>query len=69
MPFVNQDGLTGLIVTPGSVEELKNAILKLKENPNLTRQLGESARQRVEREFTAQCMINQIRAVYQDIVS
>ena len=65
VPYVNQNGITGITVTPGSVEELKNAILKLKGDPTLTRLLGENARHRVEHEFTAQHMVNQIQAVYQ----
>ena len=67
VPFVNQHMKTGLIVTPGSVEELRSDIRELQENPILAKQLGEFAKQRVEQEFTAQHMVEQIKNIYRDI--
>ncbi|MCK4575090.1 glycosyltransferase family 4 protein, partial [candidate division WOR-3 bacterium] len=46
------DGVTGLLVDPESPEEIANGIIKLFENPELARKLGEQGRKRVLEEFT-----------------
>ncbi|MCD6051888.1 MAG: hypothetical protein K0Q55_3297 [Verrucomicrobia bacterium] len=46
VPWVNQHGVTGLVVKPSDVTELRNGIKQLLENPALARQMGEQGRQR-----------------------
>lgn len=64
VPFVNRNGETGLIVKPGSVEELSHTIQRFLKEPQLAYQLGEFARQRVDREFTAQIMADRVKSCY-----
>lgn len=42
---------SGLLISPRDVKELKNNLLKLIDNPELGRQLGESAREEIEKKF------------------
>lgn len=45
------DGLNGLLVNPENVDDIKEAILKLKNNPDLAVKLGEAGRERVQANF------------------
>lgn len=51
-PELVQDGETGLLVDPGDVSQLGAAIVRLLDDPDLARRLGESGRRRVEQQFT-----------------
>lgn len=46
------DGVEGIIVTPGKVDELATAILNLYQNPEKVERMGKAARQRVAENFT-----------------
>jgi len=50
--WVNQDGRTGLIVRAGDADDLASAVGQLMNDTALRAQMGDAARQRVEREFT-----------------
>lgn len=45
---------TGLLVTPGNVDELREAILRFLNHPDEARQMGKAARKRVEENFGAE---------------
>lgn len=60
VPWVNQDGVTGLVVPPRSPRALARAITRLLQDADLRRRLGEQARARIEREFTTPRMIQQV---------
>ncbi len=45
------DGLNGLLVNPENVDDIKEAVLKLKNNPDLAVKLGEAGRERVQANF------------------
>lgn len=51
IPETVVDGLTGILVTPGSVEELAEAIILLAGDPALRDRMGSAGRARVAREF------------------
>ncbi len=51
VPEVSLDGLTGITVQPGSVEQLHDAIVELVNNKTLRGQYSEAAKLRVENEF------------------
>ncbi len=66
--FVNQDGITGLTVTPSSVDELAVALNRLLADPALCKQLGEQALQRAQREFSLEALRSKTLAVYEQAV-
>jgi len=63
--YANLDGQTGLVVPPGEPVALREAINKLLWDEALRRQLGERAKERVRREFSAQMMVDRMIALYQ----
>jgi rhamnosyl/mannosyltransferase len=65
--WVNQNGITGLLVTPGNVSALSQAIRKLIENPALRQEMGEAGRKRVEENFTREKMVEGVLDVYREI--
>jgi glycosyltransferase involved in cell wall biosynthesis len=67
--WVNQHGVTGLLVAPASTEELTKAISTLLENRRLREEMGQAGRARVEKEFTSQKMASDLLQVYGDLLS
>jgi glycosyltransferase involved in cell wall biosynthesis len=57
-----QDGQTGILVPPQDAEALKNALMQFLENPELVKQMGKAARERVVKEFGAR-IINEKTAI------
>lgn len=66
--FVNQDGITGLTVMPGSVDELAVALNRLLANPALCQLLGEQALQRAQKEFSLEALRSKTLAAYEQAV-
>ncbi len=64
--LVNRDGVTGLLVPPGDHAALGRAMTRLLDDPDLRARLGHAAKQRVEREFSAERMVERTRQVYQE---
>ncbi|MDD4183751.1 MAG: glycosyltransferase, partial [Candidatus Omnitrophica bacterium] len=64
VPFVNLDGITGLIVSPCSSKELALAINKLLSDDTLRNRLGQQAKNRLEAEFSRQIMTQKVLNVY-----
>ena len=69
VPWVNQDGRTGLVVAPGDVLALRSAIQRLLDNPDLRRQYGEEGRKRVEAEFTSELHAHRMLSLYEGIMN
>lgn len=65
-PEVVDDGVTGLLVEPGSVAGLTEALSRLHQDPELARKLGAAGRARVEQEFTLEQMTERTLAVLED---
>jgi rhamnosyl/mannosyltransferase len=65
--WVNQHGMTGLLVPPSDVPALNAAFKKLLNSRSLREDMGEAGRRRVETEFTASRMAGAILEVYRDI--
>ena len=59
-------GATGLLVPPGDVGALREALCTLLTNPGLCRRMGEAARRRA-RLFTASTVTARIEQVYLDV--
>jgi len=65
--WVNHHGQTGLVVTPGDVEDLRGALARLIADEELRRRLGAQGRARVLNHFTAERMCSATRSLYLDI--
>jgi glycosyltransferase involved in cell wall biosynthesis len=52
LPYTVTDGLTGLLFEPGNPDDLASQIETLLDDPALRRRMGDAGRQRFEREFT-----------------
>ncbi len=61
------DGETGVLVPVGKHQILAREIRDLVRDPERARRLGEAGRQRVEREFRAQTMIDRFAALYEEL--
>lgn len=66
VPFVNQHGTSGLVVPPGDVDALADALRTLVEDEDLRARLGAQARERVRAEFTRDGMVERTLAVYRE---
>jgi glycosyltransferase involved in cell wall biosynthesis len=65
-----EDGLNGLLVPPGDVDALANALEKLIADGNLRKRLSEAARLSVlEKGMTAPQMVENYKAVYHPILA
>lgn len=64
VPWVSQDGETGLTVPPRDAAALAEAINTLLEDDERRRRYGEQARKRVERLFTREMMLEKIQTIY-----
>ncbi len=64
VPWVNQDGLTGLTVPPGDVAALTEALQRLVTDAGLRDRLGRQARERARAEFTTDRMVERTLEVY-----
>lgn len=67
VPFVSQDGVTGLTVPPRDSTALAKAINKLLADAELRERFGRQGRTRVEREFTLGMMAERILKVYDQL--
>jgi len=66
VPFVNQDGVTGLTVPPGDVRALATALGTLVGDAGLRERLGHQALERARAQFTIGRMVDDTLGVYAD---
>lgn len=66
--LVNRDGETGLLVPPGDHRALAGAITRLLGDSGFRARLGQTARERVIREFSADRMVEETTKVYTQVV-
>ncbi|MEM9110809.1 MAG: glycosyltransferase family 4 protein [Planctomycetota bacterium] len=62
------DGINGLLVEPGSVKCLANAISSLRSNPARGDELALAGRARAEQDFSVQQMVRGVNRVIEDVV-
>lgn len=67
VPWVNQHGVTGLVVPPSDVAALAAALDSLLASPERRASLGEHGRQRVETAFSTARLIQQVAGLYRDV--
>ena len=65
--FVNQDGKTGIVVPPEDADALAKAINTLLDDPALREKYGKYAKERVEKEFAGEVMVEKILEVYREL--
>jgi glycosyltransferase involved in cell wall biosynthesis len=68
VPEAVEDGVTGLLVPPRQPEDLARAMLAMLEHPQQRAAFARAARAKVEREFTADAMVEGTLAVYEKVL-
>lgn len=69
MPEIVHDQENGLLITPGDLQGLKQAMQRLIDEPDTRQQFGMAGRQLVEREFSIEGMVEGNLRVYQELTS
>ncbi len=69
VPFVNQHGVTGLVVPPADDTALAGAISELLADPNRRFRMGEAALRRAHEMFSQEAMCGSLAGVYHSAVS
>jgi rhamnosyl/mannosyltransferase len=67
--YVNQHGVTGLVIPPGDSVALAEAINRLLGDEALRARMGTEGRKRVEREFTKEKMARHTLNLYQEVLA
>jgi len=68
IPEAVSDGVEGFLVPPGDVAALEDRLQRLLSNKALRRQMGEAARRKVERLFSAEVVVPQLEALYSELI-
>lgn len=67
IPEQIEDGVQGLLVPPGDVAALAEAMSRLASDAGLAERMGNAARERVEREFSLERHMEALLGVYRDV--
>ena len=65
---MSQDGVTGLTVEPSDIEGLAQALKKMTIDKDCRTRMGKAARQRVEKEYTMEKMLQKTYDLYEKLV-
>ena len=68
-PEVVIDGETGILVPPKDPEKMAEAIIKILQNPELAKNMGQAGRKRVEEKFSLYRMVSEYRSLYEEILA
>ncbi len=68
VPYVNQHGVTGIVVPPGDAAALAGAMRELMSEPDRRREMGRAALARVTREFHVEQMVESYLALYEQLL-
>lgn len=69
IPEIVVDGVTGFLVPPRSPADLASSITRILGDPQLAEAMGQAGRRRVEQHFTAERYVDNIEAIYQELLS
>jgi glycosyltransferase involved in cell wall biosynthesis len=65
---VIQDGYNGILVEPGNVDELAQAIINLFKDPTRRERLGQNARQQAVTQHSWEQYINRLEKIYESVL-
>jgi len=68
LPDIVEDGVSGLLVPPGEVDPLAEAIRALLENPERCRAMGEAGARRIRERFSWRRTAEETLALYQEVL-
>ncbi len=68
IPEIIEDGVTGLLVPPGSPDNLAQAIIKVLQDLDLARRLGAAGRQRAKTRFSPKRYVAEVQKIYEELV-
>jgi glycosyltransferase involved in cell wall biosynthesis len=68
IPEIIEDGVTGLLVAPGSPDELAEAITKILKNPELAQRMGAAGRESAMARFSSERYVTQIQQIYRELI-
>jgi glycosyltransferase involved in cell wall biosynthesis len=68
IPDLVQDGVNGILVAPGSVQELRSSLVKTLRSPVMAREMGKQGRKRINAEFSADTMVRSIERAYHELL-
>jgi len=68
IPDVVEDGVTGILVSPGNANELARAIKKILGDRKLSREMGKAGRRKMTESFSADFMVKEINRVYRTVM-
>lgn len=69
VPYVNRDGVSGLVVPPFDDRALGGALKRLLDDASLREKMGEAGRRRAEEEFSLERMMKDTFALYEEIAA
>lgn len=67
IPEVVHDGVNGLLVSPGDVTGMADAITKLAHSPEMRRRMGDEGQRMYKEKFTTARMVRQIARLYENL--
>lgn len=67
-PELIEHGSSGLIIPSGSIKAIADAILQLYNNPELRKNMGLAAQERIRKDFTAEATIEKTYALYRELL-
>ncbi len=68
VPWVNKNGVSGIVVEPENSAALAGATQKLMDSPKLRKELGAGGRKRVEKLFDSREMVSEIIKLYKEVL-
>jgi glycosyltransferase involved in cell wall biosynthesis len=68
IPDLVHDGVNGILISPGSVQELRSSLVRTLRHPVMAREMGERGRKRINAEFSADTMVQSIEGAYRALL-
>ena len=69
IPDLVKHNVNGLLINPGDVTELANALEKILTDSELAGKIGKEGRKRIQEQFSSEVMVRSIHRVYQDLLA